>query len=289
MTDTISIRPSTALEPLHVLYERQTLRSGLPHESDLPHELQTLYGGPLGLTRPALYANFVSTVDGAVAIPALPQSNKIISAGSQADRFVMGLLRAAAEVVLIGSGTLHGSPDTLWTATHAFPPAAGAFAELRRNRGLSASPTLAVLTGSGDIDLRHPALEAGALVLTTTRGGDALRGRLPSTSTLLVVGDGPRLTGSQAVHRLRRRGHRLILSEAGPHLFGSLLAAGLVDELFLTVSPLLAGQATQASTLHLVEGTTLLPDTRLKGRLLSVRRHQAHLFLRYAFRQPEPS
>jgi riboflavin biosynthesis pyrimidine reductase len=275
MTDTILTRPSTALEPLDVLYEHQ------PLDPDLPDELRALYGGPLGLTQPELYANFVATLDATVAIPELPQSNKLIAADSQADRFVMGLLRAAADIVLIGSGTLHGSPRTLWTAEHAYPPAASAFAELRRNRGLSTTPELAILTGSGDINPRHPALEAGALVLTTTRGAATLRGRLPSTSTLLAVDEGARPSSARAVEALRRRGHRHILSEAGPHLFGSLLAAGLVDELFLTQSPLLAGQSPRRNTLHLIEATTLLPDTRVEGQLLSVRRHHAHLFLRY--------
>jgi riboflavin biosynthesis pyrimidine reductase len=277
MIDTILARPRIPLEPLYVLYE------AYPQRPDLPEQLSALYGGPLGLTESALYANFVSTLDGAVAIPRLPQSNKIISAGSQADRFVMALLRAAADVVLIGAGTLHGSPHTLWTAEHAYPSAATAFADLRRNRGLSTTPALAIVTGSGDINPRHPALEAGALVLTTTRGAEALRRRVPSASAVLALGDGTTVDATRTVDELRRRGHRLILSEAGPRVFGSLLAAGLVDELFLTQSPLLAGQSSTGTTLHLIEETVFLPNTRVEGRLRSVRRHGAHLFLRYGF------
>ena len=81
----------------------------------------------------------------------------------------------------------------------------------------------------------------------------------------------------EAIAELRERGRRRILCEGGPTLFGSVLAAGLVDELFLTVSPLLAGRG-----LSLVEGVELLPDLRVAGTLAGVRRHGAHLFLRYA-------
>ena len=81
----------------------------------------------------------------------------------------------------------------------------------------------------------------------------------------------------QAIAELRGRGRRRILCEGGPTLFGSALADRLVDELFLTVSPLLAGRG-----LPLVEGVELLPGTRVAATLAGVRRHGAHLFLRYA-------
>jgi 5-amino-6-(5-phosphoribosylamino)uracil reductase len=74
-----------------------------------------------------------------------------------------------------------------------------------------------------------------------------------------------------------------VLSEAGPNVFGSMLAAGLVDELFLTVSPLLGGRGS-GELLSLVEGVNLLPEARVRARLLSLRREGEHLFLRYALR-----
>ena len=82
------------------------------------------------------------------------------------------------------------------------------------------------------------------------------------------------------VDALRERGHRRILSEAGPHTFGTLLKAGRVDELFLTTSPFLAGDADAGSRLRLVEAADLVP--LLETKLLSVRRHGDHLFGRHA-------
>ena len=75
----------------------------------------------------------------------------------------------------------------------------------------------------------------------------------------------------------------LILFEAGPHTFGAFATAGLIDELFLTVSPLITGGSAQ-SRLSLVEGVEPDRDGLVRGELLSLRRHRGHLFLRYGLR-----
>ena len=72
-----------------------------------------------------------------------------------------------------------------------------------------------------------------------------------------------------------------ILSEGGPHVFGSLLRARLVDELFLTISPVLVGWSAGEERLGLVEGADLLPSGPVDGHLLGLRRDSTHLFLRY--------
>ncbi len=262
--------------PLEVLVEAEN-----PAASDLPPTLHSWYGGPLGFTEPRLVANFVSTIDGVVAISRLPQSNKVISEDSEADRFVMGLLRAFADTVLIGSGTLHGSPRTLWTAEEAYPPGGSAFDELRRQHGRPPSPQLAVMTASGALNSDHPALKAGALVLTTARGARLLPQSIQASCEVAVLAGTASVDARDVVDVLADRGSRLILSEAGPRVFGSLLAANLVDELFLTQSPQLAGRAPQSPRLGLVEDTALLPDIQRSARLASLRRHGDHLLLRY--------
>jgi riboflavin biosynthesis pyrimidine reductase len=194
----------------------------------------------------------------------------------------MGLLRASADVVLVGSGTMLASPNGTWRPERVFPAAAEEFAELRRRRGRPESPTVAFVAG-GSFDPTHPALQRNPIVLTTERAAPELRARVPVTSEVVAVNDGARVDLPQAVAYLRERGHSLILSEGGPTLFGSLLASGLVDELFLTVSPLLAGRAVRPR-LPLVEGIELLPDTTVGLQLLSARRQENHLFLRHGLR-----
>ena len=281
MTPATVTRATLALPPLELLYEAPQLP-----EFDLPEGLAEVYGGPLGFSAPCLYANFVASLDGVVALPGEIQSNRMISANSHSDRFVMGLLRASADAVLVGAGTMRGSPRTRWTAEHAYPPAAPLFGELRRSRGRSPRPTLVVLSGSGSVDPRHPALEEGALVLTSERGATRLRGRLPSAATVLAVGAETPVDPAAAVEALRRRGHELILSEGGPIAFGALVAAGLVDELFLTSSALLAGRSPGSPRPALVENAELLPDTTVEGTLLTLRRAGSQLFLRYRLSRP---
>jgi riboflavin biosynthesis pyrimidine reductase len=247
-------------------------------QADLPEELRTLYGGGLGFAGPRVYANFVETIDGVVAIPDVERSNALIADESDADKFVIGLLRAFADVVVVGSGTLLASPKGTWRADKVHPPAADAFAELRRRLGKPEHPTVAIVTSGGSFDPLHPVLERGAVVLTTARAARELAA--PPAAEVVAVNDGDRVDPAAAVAALRARGFKTILSEGGPMLFSSLVAAGVVDELFLTVSPLLAGRSGMRR-LSLADGVELLPDLRVGARLLSIRRHESHLFLRY--------
>ena len=246
--------------------------AGLP-EQELPASVRELYGGGLGFDGPVVYTNFVETIDGVVAIPALEQSNALVADHSRADKFLMGLLRALADVVVIGSGTLLASPKGMWRPAGVYPGAADAFAEL-------GDPAVAVVSSGASLDPGHPVLQK-AVVLTTTRGAELLGGTLPD---VVAVNDGDWVDVRGAIEVLRARGHRRILSEAGPTMFASLLADALVDELFLTVSPVLAGRLAAGGRLGLVEGAELLPQVRVGVRLLSVRKSDEHLFLRYRLR-----
>ena len=263
-------------EPLERLFEADA-----PRAAELPAELERLHGGGFALPEDCLYANFVATLDGIVAIPPMPRSNEFVAGGSDGDRFLMGLLRAHADAVLIGSGVLRASPRSTWRAEAIFPAAADAYAELRRRLGIPQNPEIAVLTGSGAIDPAHPVFEAQSVVLTSDAGGERLQGDLPDTTSIVPLGPSEMIPSAAIVGALRARGHRRVLCEAGPHTFGWLLADGVVDELFLTTSPLLVGTAGPGSRFSLVEGVDLTPAAT-HGRLLSIRRQGSHVFTRYA-------
>ena len=250
---------------------------------DVPAQLEALYGGAIGLDEPCVVANFVESLDGVVAVPGLPRSHAILGDESEADRFVLALVRACSDAVVVGSGTLLASPKGTWRIDRAHPPTAEALAELRARRGRPAQPLVAVVTTGASLDPAHPVLESGALVLTTVGAAAGLRGRVPAAAEVVAVNDAETVELGAAVALLRERGCEVILSEAGPSMFGALVASRLVDELFLTVSPVLAGRSGTAR-LGLVEGVELVPETRVAGRLRSVRTHGSHLFLRYAFR-----
>jgi riboflavin biosynthesis pyrimidine reductase len=263
------------IEPFTVLSEDDDLPRW-----NVPTEIERIYG-PHGLADECLVANFVESLDGVVAVPGLPRSHAVVSDDSEADRFVLALLRACADVVLVGAGTLAASPKGTWRVDKAYPEAAEAFAELRVARGMAEQPRVAVVTSGISLVSSHPVLEAGAIVLTTKTAAAGVAETVPGATEVIAVNAGASVDLRAAVGALRDRGHGVIVSEAGPTLFGQLVAADLVDELFLTVSPLLAGHAL-APRLNLVEGVELLPERRVAGHLRSVRANESHLFLRYA-------
>jgi riboflavin biosynthesis pyrimidine reductase len=265
-----------ALTPFEVLFE-----TDLPAYK-LPIDLQHLYGR-LGFPSPVLFSNFVSSVDGVVTLGSTPSAGSVISAKYAADRFLMGLLRACADAVLIGAGTLRATPGHLWTPGHVYPDLATEFTVLRSNLGRSREPKLVVVTASGEIDAKHPAVVRGALVMTTEKGAKAIGSRLPDTCEVVTVGKGTSVDMREALAELRARGLKVLLTEGGPRLMGHLVDGGLLDEAFLTISPVVAGRQDD-TRLGMVEGVELLPKRGVWSTLMSARRHGEYLFLRYRFR-----
>jgi riboflavin biosynthesis pyrimidine reductase len=250
-------------------------------EEAFPAELAALYGGPLRLPSPCLYANFVSTIDGVVALEeGQAPSGGIISGRNEADRFVMGLLRAFADVVLVGAGTVRAEGGrALWTPEYIFPAAAQGYRALRRHLKRADAPQLAIVTARGDLDPSERALQSGALVLTSRGTEAALKARLPSASRVVALTEGTRIEPAEIMKVLQAEGFRVVLTEGGPTLFGQLVQAGLVDELFLTLSPALAGHANDRS-FGLIQGLDF--GRSLKHlKLQSLRRSDEFLFLRY--------
>jgi riboflavin biosynthesis pyrimidine reductase len=244
----------------------------------MPATLERIYGA-LGFEDRLIYSNFVMSLDGVVNLGASTSAGSVISGRNQADRFLMGLLRACADAVLLGAGTLRATPGHLWTPGHIYPDEAQSFAELRAALGRKPTPRLVLLT-TGAIDPSHPAVVAGATILTTAEGAAALKGLLPDTCDVITVGERGEVDMAEAVAELHSRGHNVILTEGGPHVVGELVARGLLDEAFITISPVLAGRD-KAERLGMVAGVELLPSHGVWSRLLSVRRHGDFLFTRY--------
>jgi riboflavin biosynthesis pyrimidine reductase len=248
-----------------------------PPRFELPAELEAAYGGSFGLPEELVYGNFVTSVDGVAAIGGVRESSAAISGGEPADRFVMALLRSAADVVVVGSGTLkeHAGP---WTAGRAFPAGVGLFRRARAAIASTVDPTLVVVTASGALPLDHPALGT-AVVVTTSAGAGEIVERGIACAEVIDLGEADEVDPRATVEWLRDRGHRRILTEGGPSLMGSMLEASVVDQLFLTISPTMIGGGPGRQPLS--DETDLRdPDRRL--RLMSVRRSEGYLFLRYA-------
>jgi len=192
----------------------------------------------------------------------------------------MGLLRAFADAVLVGAGTVRAEGlRARWTPEFVFPVATEAFAALRKTLKRQQAPRLVIVTAHGELDPTHRALRDGALVLTTTATASRLRKALPRATEVRAISDGGRIPVDEILTALKADGYQTILSEGGPQLFGELLARNLVDELFLTVSPKLLGQP--GGFFGIIRSVDF--GRTFKGsRLLSVRQADSYLFLRYA-------
>jgi len=262
------------MEPIEVLYDSQGLAG-----SDLGPELASLYGGNLGIRRPTVYANFVSSIDGIVAVPGPVESGRALSGAEEADRFVMGLLRGFADAVVVGAGTFRRAAGDLWYPEAICPEGGAELVNLRRRLGLREHPAFVVVTASGVIDTSQAALRE-SLVMTTPQGEARLRGLLPKGSTVVVMGQAP-IAAQSMLDFLRKSGFERILVEGGPTLLGHFLEANLVDELFLTTTPRLYGRVPGDQRRSLLEGGDF------EGRaatLMSLRRHGSFLFARYGIR-----
>src|SRR5436190_12846903 len=163
----------------------------------MPAELVNRYGGPLENPtvpgRPTLLANFVSTLDGIVALgPGEERGGGVISGRFEPDRSVMALLRAVADVLLMGAGTVAGTSSTDWTAEHLQPDDAAALARWRRDLGLAPHPTTVIVTGSGDVRLGRRGVDVPAVPVvfaTTASGAQRLRDiELPAPVGIEVLG-----------------------------------------------------------------------------------------------------
>jgi riboflavin biosynthesis pyrimidine reductase len=281
----------TDLEPLATLYEVDRGGEALP----LPPDLAAFYGPlrfPSHPGRPYLVGNFVTSLDGVAALETPGhEGGGPLNGADPHDHRVMGLLRAVADAVVIGAGTQRAaSPHHLWTAEYIDPAAAESFRALRTGLGRPGPPLNVIVTGRGEIDPGRRVFRSGevpVLILTTAAGWRRLQGLGLPSSVRTTVPEGPdRLSARAIVDEIgRSQASDVVLVEGGPHLLGDFLAEGLLDELFLTLAPQVAGRDGVAERPGFVAGRVFAPEHPLWASLVGVKRGGDHLFLRYAFRQ----
>jgi riboflavin biosynthesis pyrimidine reductase len=262
----------------------------------LPEDLSALYGGDLRLPgsgngRPYVIGNFVSTLDGVVsfAIPGKSGGGDI-SGSNPEDRFIMGLLRASADAVVVGAGTLREvSQSHLFAAECIYRAASDSYARYREILHKPRYPLNVIVSGSGKIDLERAIFhtpDLRAVIFTTEVGGQRLTaagaGSLDSTDVRAIEASSSLLSPGAMLDILGHEfGVGVLLHEGGPALFGSFVAQGVVDEFFLTVAPQLAGRNGGHLRPGMIAGIEFSPETAPWLDLVSVKQTGDHLYLRY--------
>lgn len=233
-------------------------------------DLEAFYAYPEPLERPWVRVNFVSSLDGAVTV-----EGRSRALSSPSDQRVLALIRDLSDVVLVGLDTaiIEGYHGVKRTEVRS---------ERRKRHGLSEVPPIAVVTRSCSLGTDSPLVSdtvVPPIVLTCEDAPAERREALTRAGADVVITGTDGVELPRALEALDQRGLRRIGCEGGPTLFGDLVAADLVDELCLSVSPLLtAGDAGRisngphvqhprrmrlASALHSDESLLLLRYTRV--------------------------
>lgn len=259
----------------------------------LPQDLSALYGRlefPPRPGRPWVIGNFVSTLDGVVALntPGTRTGGGEISGFNEHDRMVMGVLRAIADAVVIGAGTLRSVPDHRWIAPYIYPPLQQAYQQVRDQLGQAEPPLQVIVTAQGEVDLALPVFQSGEVpvqIVTTPTGADRLSRQVYPSWVQISVAEGTGAVSAAAVLAsiARTRSCNRILVEGGPKLMSNFFAEELLDELFLTLAPQVAGRDGSTERPGFVDGKQFAPTHPVWGNLVDLRRSGSHLFLRYAF------
>lgn len=245
-----------------------------PQGSDGPadlsrQDLAELYAYP-DSDRAWVRANMVTSADGAATI-----RGRSSGLSGESDRNLFAMLRTLCDVILVGAGTARAEryaavrPEELWS-------------DLRDDA--TPVPAIAVVTRRVSLDLSTPLLSAAlpgarTIIITTEQAPAELRSEAAGRADVIVAGDDTADLGF-ALDELTKRGYRRILAEGGPQLLGQLAADELLDELCLTISPLVASGAAS----RIAVGTSAVQTGKLV--LQHVLEDQGYLFCRYTRRRP---
>lgn len=283
-------------EPMTTLIDRDDHR-GL----GVPAWLSKAYGGGFGfpdtpLDRPYTFGNFVQGMDGIVSFQLPGQaSGGPVSGFNAQDQFLMGVLRAAADAVMVGAGTLRAEPEHVWTPEHIYPKAGPCWAELRSTFGKQPNLINAFVTASGDINLgsvvfRQPNVRC--IVITAASGAAKIAGlrqaNPDATFEVLMTTEGGEhhVNFPEMLRRLRTDfGVEHLLVEGGPQLMGDFLSQDRMDEIFLTIAPQVIG--TDGARPTFAKGKPFTPATARWWQLVSVKGWGNYLYNRYRLTKPK--
>ncbi|EMF30253.1 pyrimidine reductase family protein [Streptomyces pseudogriseolus] len=222
--------------------------------------------GPEG-PAPWLRGNMVSTLDGAAQHEGRSQP-----ISCPADMRIFGVLRALADAVVVGAETVR---------QEGYRPARARaeFAAAREAAGQGPAPAIAVVSASLDLDFSLPLFTSPLVPTLVLTGAAADPERVAAAgkagARVVVAGEGAGVDPARAVRALAGLGHTRLLTEGGPRLLGQLIAAGVLDELCLTVAPMVTAGDAQ----RIAGGPTVTLPRRFT--LSSMLEEDGFLFTRY--------
>jgi riboflavin biosynthesis pyrimidine reductase len=253
MSDTAAGTQFTVLGPVEAVYDDR---------------VGDFYRYPDGLTRCWVRANMIASVDGGATA-----DGKSGGLGAAGDRALFGLMREAADVIVVGASTVRVEN---YSGAQLSLPARQA----RQQRGQTEVPPIAVVTGSGRLDRDSKLFsrtEVRPLLLTSADAAHDTHERLGGVAEVLDASgaDSGSVDGATALRLLAARGLLRVLTEGGPTLLGTFAAADLLDEMCLTLAPVLVGGAAR----RIVTGPGQVHAAMTRSHVLAD--DQGYLYARY--------
>lgn len=255
----------------------------------LPPDYLALYPGDWQIPeikgRPYIYTDFAISRDGRITYHEEGYvGGSDITQSDRADWWFMAFLRTRADAIMNGIGTVTLELDTPWTGAALYPDEAASFAELRRYFGHDKPPILTILSHDGRLNYEAAALQRDDMhvVLATTTAGAAHARQFAVGATLDIHDLGQdRADLSRTVAMLYSDyGVRNLLSEGGSTVQAGLLAAGLIDEEFVTWCPSFVGRTEDKFRPSYTEGVAWHPKNAPYSKPLSLHRNGDLLYLR---------
>lgn len=241
------------------------MRMLFPKSLDTVDPAEVYADKPMAIGRPAVRLNMIVSVDGGTSW------NGVSGAlGGPADKALFLVLRSLTDMILVASGTMkaeHYGPAMLPEDIQAE----------RVARGQRPVPPIAVVSSSCDFDWDAPFFTAATerpIIMTIEAADPEKRKRAAEVADVVIAGE-DNVDLRQAVQACSTNGAHNVLAEGGPTLNGELARAGLLDELCVTLSPLLAS----GDAKRIIAGSTL--DELEPLELRSLLEDDDYLFLRY--------
>lgn len=246
---------------------------------------------------PYLIGNMVMTLDGVAALnSAGHMSGGDISGFNLYDQVMVGTLRALADAVIVGAETFRVESVHVLTPQDIAPAFAEEYRQLRSALGKTSELLNVIVTASGELNLAAPPFQqkqTPILIITTQQGLLRLQKQpWPASLQVMAVEGDNSIAARRIVQTVRRVSQsNLLLVEGGPRLMNAFIAERCLHELFLTLAPQIAGRDDASERPGLVKGQIFAPPDPRWSRLVSVKRAESHLLLRYALEtlDSEPS
>jgi riboflavin biosynthesis pyrimidine reductase len=211
-----------------------------------------------------------------------------ISGSNPYDQAMMGLLRAVADVVVIGAETFRIEDPHFLTPGGIAPAFAQEYQTLRKLLGKVGELPNVIVSASGNVNLESPRFQQNkqsVLIITTPQGFSTLSQQTRPPFVHIVAAQEESSISAASILAIVTEVYQasFVLVEGGPRLMNTFIAERLLHELFLTLSPQIAGRDQTIERPGLVKGQLFAPDQPRWGKLLSLKRGGSHLFLRYGF------